>query len=92
MIIYQVESKLALLKDQYRKGWTNTSAGLYITREDMFNKDGSHDRPDVDDLVIMFTDGKSNKHIVGSDAIREGEKNHAAGASFWNDNFSTLSS
>lgn len=75
----QIETKLHSLDNQYRAGWTNTSAALFIAREKMFTKDGTHDRPDVDDVILLFTDSKSNKHIPGSDAITEGTLNHAAG-------------
>ena len=74
-----MESKLQALDNDYKEGWTNTSAGLYFAREYLFIKDTTHDRPDVDDLIILFTDGQSNKAIPGSDAIEQGLLNHAAG-------------
>lgn len=80
-VFVQVESKLQDLENHYREGWTNTSAGLYFARKYLFTKDGIHDRPDVNDIILLFTDGKSNKAIPGSDAMTEGQLNHAAGES-----------
>lgn len=75
----QVEAKLESLKSQYREGWTNTSGGLYFARQYLFTKDEVHDRAAVHDLILLFSDGRSNKAIPRSDAITEGNLNHAAG-------------
>ena len=75
----QVAAKLQSLDHDYKEGWTNMSGGLYYAREYLFTKDEVHDRSAVHDLIILFTDGESNMAIPGSDAINEGNLNHAAG-------------
>lgn len=50
--------RAAILSTPYPGGNTNTSGGLYITRTQLFNKLYG-DRPQIPNLAIIITDGKS---------------------------------
>ena len=45
----------------YQKGYTNTASGLESMRSEMFTV-ASGDRPDVDNIAIVITDGQSNRN------------------------------
>ena len=57
----------------YQKGWTNTASALKDMREIMFTE-ANGDRPDVDNVAIVLTDGQSNRNskktIPYADAAR----------------------
>lgn len=57
------QTREAILNDianiPYDNANTNTAAGLRRTRQDVYAKAG--DRPDGDNVVILFTDGKANR-------------------------------
>jgi collagen type VI alpha len=60
----------------YRYGSTNTAGALKVMREEMFTE-ANGDRPDVDNVCIIITDGLSN--INARKTIPEAEKAHDAG-------------
>ena len=52
------DARDAILRTRYPGANTNTSGGLYIARSQLFNANNG-DRPNVPNLAIVITDGKS---------------------------------
>ena len=52
------DARDAILRTRYPGANTNTSGGLYVARTQLFNVNNG-DRPDVPNLAIVITDGKS---------------------------------
>ena len=46
---------------RYRSGHTNTTGGLKVAREQVFNSQG--DRPEADNLLILISDGTPTKDV-----------------------------
>ena len=65
----------AIDKVPYNFGSTNTADALQTTREDMFSQ-ANGDRPNVDNIVVILTDGVSN--INSRRTIPEAELTRAA--------------
>ena len=71
-------AKNAILNIDYIGQTTNTAGGFRVTREQCFNQDNG-DRPEVQNMAIVITDGQPWPRSTESDALEEARRLQGAG-------------